>query len=95
MLSTKSLLRASRDASLGLIRSMKASRKSWITVAEKAGLTERGLLHALDHALEKSGSEEAGRQVQIAGWSEEVRGTLLDALDAYYLAQKRLIEQTL
>ena len=52
-------------------------------------------LHALDHALEKSGSEEAGRQVQIAGWSEEVRGTLLDALDAYYLAQKRLIEQTL
>ena len=50
-------------------------------------------LHALDHALEKSGSEEAGRQ--IAGWSEEVRGTLLDALDAYYLAQKRLIEQTL
>lgn len=48
-------------------------------------------LHSLDHALEKGESAEAQRQVQIAGWSEEVRDTLLDALDAYYLAQKQRI----
>lgn len=49
-------------------------------------------LHSLDHALEKSESEEARRQVQIAGWNEEVRDVLLDALDAYYLAQVKQIE---
>ncbi len=48
-------------------------------------------LHALDHALEKGGSAEARRQVQIAGWNDAVRDTLLEALDAYYLAQERLI----
>lgn len=48
-------------------------------------------LHALDHALEKGGSTEARRQVQVAGWNEAVRGTLLAALDAYYLTQKQLI----
>lgn len=52
-------------------------------------------LHSLDHALEKGESAETRRQVQIAGWGEEVRDTLLDALDAYYLAQKQLIEQAL
>lgn len=45
-------------------------------------------LHSLDHALEKGESAEARRQVQIAGWSEGVRDTLLDALDTYYVAQK-------
>ena len=48
-------------------------------------------LRCLDHALEKGGSEEAVRQVRIAGWDEETRDILLDALDALYLAQKSLI----
>lgn len=48
-------------------------------------------VHALDHALEKDGSEEAARQVRIAGWNEDVRDTLLDVLDAYYLAQEQRI----
>jgi hypothetical protein len=52
----------------------------------------RAFLHALDNALEKGESEEAKRQVQIAGWGEEVRATLLDAIDALYLAQKQLID---
>lgn len=50
-------------------------------------------LHSLDHALEKSGSEEAVRQVRIAGWNEETRGTLLEAIDALYLARKSLIDE--
>ena len=48
-------------------------------------------LHSLDHALEKSESEEAVRQVRIAGWDEETRDILLEAIDALYLARKSLI----
>lgn len=51
----------------------------------------RAFLNSLDNALEKGESEEAKRQVRIAGWGEEVRSTLLDAIDALYLTQKQLI----
>lgn len=46
-LSTRSLLKVSKGVSPGLIRSMKALRKSWITVVVRAGLIERGPEH--DH----------------------------------------------